>query len=67
MNDISNSKEMHSNKNTVKQGLGILELMRGILLIFFGYDHSVLTKTWYKVQLGSKNTDFDGYSSLQDL
>ena len=37
------------------------------LIIFLIMDYNVLTKTCYKVQINSKITDFNGYSSFQDL
>ena len=37
------------------------------LTIFLIMDYNVPTKTCYKVQMNSKITDLDGYSSLQDL
>ena len=37
------------------------------LTIFLIMDYNALTKTCYKVQISSKITDLDGYSSLQDL
>ena len=37
------------------------------LIIFLIMDYNVLTKTCYNVQISSKITDLDGYSSLQDL
>ena len=37
------------------------------LIIFLIMDYNVLTKTYYKVQISSKITDLDGYSSLQGL
>ena len=37
------------------------------LIIFLIMDYNVLTKTCYKVQMKSKITDLDGYSSLQNL
>ena len=37
------------------------------LIIFLIMDYNMLTKTCYKVQISSKITDLDGYSSLQDL
>ena len=37
------------------------------LIIFLVMDYNVLTKMCYKVQINSKITDLDGYSSLQDL
>ena len=37
------------------------------LIIFLIMDYNVLTKTGYKIQISSKITDLDGYSSLQDL
>ena len=37
------------------------------LIIFLIMDYNVPTKTCYKVQMNSKMTDLDGYSSLQDL
>ena len=37
------------------------------LIIFLVMDYNVLTKTCYKLQINSKITNLDGYSSLQDL
>ena len=37
------------------------------LIIFLIMDYNVLTKMYYKVQISSKITDLDGYSSLQGL
>ena len=37
------------------------------LHIFLITDYNVHTKTCYNVQISSKITDLDGYSSLQDL
>ena len=37
------------------------------LHIFLITDYNVLTKTCYNVQISSKITDLDGYSSLKDL
>ena len=37
------------------------------LIIFSIVDYNVLSKTCYKVQISSKITNLDGYSSLQDL
>ena len=37
------------------------------LIIFLIMDYNVLTKTGYKIQISSKITELDGYSSLQDL
>ena len=37
------------------------------LIILLIMDYNVLTKTCYNIQISSKITDLDGYSSLQDL
>ena len=37
------------------------------LIIFLIMDYNVLTKTCYKIQMNSKITNLDGYSSLQNL
>ena len=44
-----------------------LQVNMKYLIIFLIMDYNVLTKTCYKVQISSKITDLDGYSSLQDL
>ena len=44
-----------------------LQVNMKYLIIFLIMDYNVLTKTGYKIQISSKITDLDGYSSLQNL
>ena len=44
-----------------------LQVNMKYLIIFLIMDSNLLTKTCYKVQISSKITKLDGYSSFQDL
>ena len=63
--EIAKGKQCNKEKHTIT--VRNPQVNMKYLIIFLIMDYNVLTKTCYKVQISSKITDLDGYSSLQDL
>ena len=62
---IAKGKQCNKKKHTIT--VRDPQINMKYLIIFLIMDYNVLTKTCYKVQISSKITDLDSYSSLQDL